>query len=222
MSDAAGHAVLLLAAGQSLRLGQSKQLLRKNGVTLIRHMAQLGLATQPAIMIVVLAPEPFSQQPPHNQLSDNKLSDTKPSKESIAAQLEDLPLRVVINNQASTGMASSLQAGAKALQDHQQAVLILAVDQPLLTAEHLNQLLTQYQTNATLAVTSAYADTLGLPAVVSAELFQRSHLLSGDYGLKRLFMQQAESLGSVKAQALAFDIDTPDALQHAREQGWID
>lgn len=211
----ASHAVLLLAAGQSQRLGQPKQLLHKNGITLIRHMAQLALATQPTRMIAVLAPEHFLQQPAQ------KLTQ-QPSNQTIAAQLENLPVQIVINEAASTGMASSLQVGASTLQDQQQVILIMGVDQPLLSAKHLNQLLMQYQTSAVLAVVSAYADTIGLPAVVSASLLQQSRHLTGDYGLKRLFMQHPESLSQVNAEALAFDIDTPDALQHARQQGWID
>lgn len=216
-SNAASHAVLLLAAGQSRRLGQPKQLLQKNGVTLIRHMAQLALATQPATLIVVLAPEPFLQQP-----LGYRPSGQQSSKQSIAVQLENLPVQIVINHAAHTGMASSLQAGARALQDHQQAVLILGVDQPRLSTEHLHQLLRQYHTSAVSAVVSAYADTMGVPAVVSASLLQQIQHLSGDRGLKSLLMQQNEAVGKIEAEPLAFDIDTPEALQHARQQGWID
>ena len=48
------HGLVVLAAGDSSRLGEPKQLLRHRGETLIHRAARLGLATAPADAVLVL------------------------------------------------------------------------------------------------------------------------------------------------------------------------
>jgi molybdenum cofactor cytidylyltransferase len=192
-------AVLILAAGLSRRLGQPKQLLLKNKKPLIRHIAELAIGLNPYCLVVITN-----------------------SMVEISSCLNDLPLQLVQNPQADTGMASSLKIGAECLKDHHGVVLILGVDQPLLNTTHLQQLIQHSQQQPAMNIMSYYAQTIGIPAIVQPELLQQTHNLSGDSGLKKLLMQQPNTLIKVPAAQLAFDIDTPEDLIHARKQGWID
>lgn len=194
-----GLAVLILAAGLSRRLGQPKQLLLKNKQPLMRYIAELAVGLNPQCTVVIV-----------NNLSESSSS------------LKDVPIQLVRNPQAETGMASSLQAGARVLKHHHGPVLIVGVDQPLLDTDYLQQLVQHSVQHPDMNIVSQYSDTIGIPAIVQPELLQQSKDLSGDSGLKKLLRQQPEKLISVPAPQLGFDIDTAAQLSHARQNGWID
>ena len=188
------HAVLLLAAGGSRRLGQPKQLLSINGKPLVRHIAELALTTAPTQMIVI----------------------TGCQAEVVSAALTGLPLQTVFNPLWSQGLASSLQAGAESLRAHQGPVLVLACDQWRLSSAHLDNLLKEAATAST--VVTDYGGAEGLPALLPMTLLQQAHLLHGEQGLKTLWHQQPHR--AVEAPELAFDIDTPEDLQQAVAAGF--
>ena len=195
----ANFAVLILAAGLSRRLGQPKQLLLKNSKPLIRYIAELAIGLNPQNIVVIA-----------NESID------------IASALKDLSLHIVFNPQAETGMASSLQLGADFLKNDDMPVLILGIDQPLLGAAFLQQLVQHHLQQPDTNIVSQYAQTIGIPAIVQPKLLQQVKNLSADSGLKKLLMQQVDKIIKVPAPELAFDIDTVDDLIHAREQGWVD
>lgn len=195
----ANFAVLILAAGLSRRLGQPKQLLLKNNKPLIRYIAELAIGLNPQSTVVIA-----------NESID------------IASALKELPLHIVSNPQAETGMASSLQLGADFLKNDDMPVLILGIDQPLLDAAFLKQLVQHHMQQPDMNIVSHYAQTVGIPAIVQPKVLQQVKNLSGDSGLKKLLMQQVDKIIKVPAPELAFDIDTVDDLIHACEQGWVD
>lgn len=192
-------AVLILAAGLSRRLGQPKQLLLKNNKPLIRYVAELAIGLNPQSTVVIA-----------NDSID------------LANALKDLPVHIVLNPQADTGMASSLQTGAEFLKDHHGSVLILGIDQPLLDANFLQQLVQHSMQQPDMNIVSHYVQTIGIPAIVQTEVLQQVKILNGDSGLKKLLMLQADKIIKVPAPQLAFDIDTIEDLIHAREHGWMD
>ncbi len=196
------HAVVILAAGNSSRLGRPKQFLTLQGVPLVRHMTLIALMTKPARVLVVVG----------------KLS------EEIRYCLSGLAVDIVLNDLAHTGMASSLHAGATALSQahHNGPVLILGVDQPRLVVDHLETLLSAYRQYPDRSIVSQYADTIGMPVMISMALFNQTLSLSGDVGLKRIILQDSEHLISIDAPQLAFDIDTPEDFDLAITEGWID
>ena len=199
IDHSAKFAVLILAAGLSRRLGQHKQLLLKNNKPLIRYIAELAIGLNPQSIVVIA-----------NDSID------------LANALKDLPVQIVFNPQADTGMASSLQLGAEFLKDHHKSVLILGIDQPLLDIAFLQQLVQHHMQQPDKNIVSHYAQTIGIPAIVQPKVLQQVKNLSADSGLKKLLMQQVDKIIKVPAPELAFDIDTAEDLIHAREQGWID
>ena len=196
------HAIVILAAGNSSRLGRPKQLLTIQGIPLVRHIALMALMTQPARVVVIVG---------------NRSGE-------IRHCLSGLAVDIVLNDNAHTGMASSLHAGAIALSQthHNAPVLILGVDQPRLVVDHLETLLSTYRQYSDRSVVSQYADTIGMPAMISMHLFAETRWLTGDVGLKKILLQNTESLIAIDAPQLGFDIDTPEDLVLAIEAGWID
>ncbi|MCB1599101.1 MAG: nucleotidyltransferase family protein [Xanthomonadales bacterium] len=188
------HLALLLAAGGSRRLGQPKQLLDLNGISLIRRMALAALATEPTELLVSLGAE----------------------VEGCRAALQGLRWREVLVADWTEGMGRSLAAGVEAITNPALAVLVLGVDQPALDAAHLRALVALGRERPDCAVASAYADTLGIPALFPAEWRPRLAALGGDLGARVLLRSGDPSVLSVPAPQLAIDIDTPADLGSLR------
>ncbi|HEX4911211.1 MAG TPA: nucleotidyltransferase family protein [Permianibacter sp.] len=192
-----GHFALLLAAGGSTRLGRPKQLLTRNGVPLMRRMAEAALATQPLQLHVVIGAQAAAMR----------------------EALDGLPVRVLENVNWRSGLASSLQLAACNVPATSGRLLVLACDQPQLGADQLQQLLAAPVAESTVVATDYGAD-VGIPVVMPLSLLQQANRLQGDSGLKRLW--QARSLHRIHLPELAWDVDTPADLQQAIANGWLD
>lgn len=195
------HAAVVLAAGGSRRLGRPKQLLTRDGETLVHRATRLAAASGAQRIVVVAG----ADQP------------------RIAAAIGDLEAEVVTNPQWETGLASSLQTAAQALQTHAGPVLILGCDQPGLEAKHLQQLLLAASEAFSGCAATRQGDRLGSPAAVPATLLQTAELLQGDGG----FGTYLNALGpgmvwGLQAPELQLDIDSPENEQAAIARGLLD
>lgn len=182
-------ALLLLAAGASTRMGRPKQLLPYQGRTLLRHAAETAAATGCAPLVLV----------------------TGALHEALAAEVADLPFRVVHNPDWQSGMASSIQAGLVAVAAvRPTAFLIMLSDQPLVTPELLRQLLALQRQSQAPIVAAAYGDTLGVPAVFDQSMLPELHRLQGAQGANRLIAKLGAAVGRISFPECLLDVDTPE------------
>lgn len=194
--------IIILAAGASTRLGQPKQLLTYQGKSLIRHIAEMAVDSRCQPVVVVLGA----------------------CAESIASHLENLDIHIVYNQEWSTGMASSIKCGINAVQaiaPEIEASVLMLCDQPFVSANLINQLVTEYETTNSMIVASEYANILGVPALFHKELFSELTLLQGDVGAKKTIRKHEPNCSSIPFSEGVIDIDTledyeqlhkPDAL----------
>src|SRR5262249_31770573 len=117
---------IILAAGESSRLGQPKQLLSFRGTTLLRHAVQTALSSVCRPVAVVLGAH----------------------FEMVTDKLNGLPIEIVKNEAWRDGMSSSLRMGLAAVESEVDAVILMLCDQPLVSVELLNRLATS---NSSLA-----------------------------------------------------------------------
>ncbi|OGX82616.1 hypothetical protein BEN47_04370 [Hymenobacter lapidarius] len=182
-------ALLLLAAGASTRMGRPKQLLPYRGRTLLRHAAETAVATGCGPLVLV----------------------TGALHEALAAEVADLPFRVVHNPDWQSGMASSLQAGLAAVAAARPTgFLIMLSDQPLVTPELLLQLLALQRQSQAPIVAAAYGNTLGVPAVFDQSLLPALHRLQGAQGANRLIAELGAAVGRISFPEGLLDVDTPE------------
>jgi molybdenum cofactor cytidylyltransferase len=194
------HAVVVLAAGASTRLGQPKQLLRRAGETLLHRMVRLARGTAPTTLVVVLPPSPGA----------------------LAEALEDLDYVLATNPAPQRGMAGSLHAATPSVKAAAH-VLVIGCDQPALEAAHLDALLVAARQAASGCAATALDATLGIPAVVPGHWFAERAAGRDDSGFRaRLRAVDRASVGVLQAPGLALDIDTPEDLLTARGRGLID
>ena len=196
---AGAHVAVLLAAGGSTRLGQPKQLLRRDGETLLRRSARLLDQTRPLQLIVVLGAE----------------------HERMRASLAGLACRVVINADWRQGLAGSLDAAAPLVPEDASA-LVAVCDQPALALAQLHALLEGARVAASRCAATDTGAALGVPAVVPGAWFGEP-LSSAGHGFgRRLRALAPGALFRLPAPTLALDIDTPQDLRQAIAAGWLD
>lgn len=161
--------VIVLAAGASRRLGHPKQLVPFDGETLIARAARIASETGDAIVVT-----------------------TRAFSDAVAG------VRVVINDEADEGMASSIRAGVAACSGD---VLIMLCDQPHVTADHLRAL------RGAPIVATGYAGAVGVPAFFASELRDELLALRGDAGAKRIIEAHRDLVKVVPFEAAAIDVD---------------
>lgn len=190
------HDAVVLAAGGSRRLGRPKQLLTRDGESLVARTARHVLTTSPARTIVVVGAH----------------------ADAVMAALATCAIEFAFNPDWETGLASSLRIAAAALSDRDRPVLVTVVDQPALEARQLCALLDAH--DGSRDTVTAYGDVLGVPAVLTAATFRRAIALRGDEGFRRLWRDGSPH--AVRADELAADIDDRDDVRRAIEAGHLD
>jgi CTP:molybdopterin cytidylyltransferase MocA len=185
-------AAIVLAAGQSARMGVPKQLLPYGATHLLGHA------------ILSAADAGFS--PVHVVLGCHA--------DLIAAGLSGFAAHVVINQEWRDGMASSIRCGLASVvrsSPECEAVLLTLCDQPTLGVSHLRQLLGAWLLHPRyVAVASSHLEVLGAPAIFGKELFPELRNLSGSEGARRLLECHRAEVVALRAPEMMADIDTLD------------
>ena len=186
-------AIIILAAGASTRMGKPKLLLAYGSRSFVRHAAEVAAASVCRPILVVLGAYA-------NQLQN---------------EIDDLPVRSVINERWADGMGSSIQVGMGALKaydraDNTEALVLMLCDQPCVTAAVINDLLTAYHSNDKGIIASEYGGTLGVPALFGREYFAELARMSGAAGAKHIIVVHASDVVCVPFPKGVTDIDTPE------------
>jgi molybdenum cofactor cytidylyltransferase len=187
-------AAIVLAAGASRRLGQPKQLVVHCGETLLERAIRLANEAGAAPVIAVLGA----------------------NFEIICALANFMNSIQAINDNWQKGISTSIHTGLEtlnAVEPDAAGALILACDQPRLTADHLRALIETFiaQTEPTI-LASAYADTLGIPAIFPRSVFPDLHELRGDKGARSLLIHPQYPLIELPFIGGEVDIDQPEDL----------
>jgi molybdenum cofactor cytidylyltransferase/nicotine blue oxidoreductase len=89
--------------------------------------------------------------------------------------------------------------------------LIVVCDQPALDAAHLRALTAAWRAAPQRAVASAYAQRLGVPALLPRAWF--GEIAYGDSGARQLLARRRADVAAIENEALARDIDWPGDLE---------
>jgi 4-nitrophenyl phosphatase len=183
-------AALILAAGASERYGQPKTLLDWRGQPLIAHIVQAVLASPAWPVIVVLGAH----------------------ADAIRPALDGLPVQIVGNRNWRDGMSASIRVGLAALPTEACAVLFIMGDQPGITPELLESLITRFRETGAPIVESRFRDQPGTPTLFAREMFPELMQLTGDRGGRPLINKYADRVAVIQVgdPAMLKDIDTPE------------
>ena len=194
-------AAIVLAAGSSSRMGTPKQLLRVGSGTLLRQSVEQAMASSVRATYVVIGAHA-------QQMRD---------------ELRQLQVSLVENVRFADGIGTSITAAIRAIElepSSFDAVVLLTCDQPNVSAASINALIEEHARSAAPLVASAYAGTLGVPALFARQYFSALRELPPDKGAKEILMRHGDRVVPVRFEPAAADVDTPaDYEKFTRERG---
>lgn len=188
--------IILLAAGNSSRMGSPKQLLMYHGKTFLEKIIDTALEIfDPNHIVLVLGARHYE----------------------ISSVIKNKNIHIIINENWESGMASSIQSGMKVLSvlfPEMERCFISVCDQPHLTDDLFSKMLQLKETSEKEIVVAKYADTLGVPALFSKKYFKQLMELTGEQGAKKIIQQNMNDVESFEFEKGAVDIDTPSDYNH--------
>ena len=131
--------------------------------------------------------------------------------------LDGLDLRIVVNEDYASGLASSLKAGIEAIEPHVAGAMVLLADMPALLPADLDALVAAFRKADGKAVVRATVNgRRGNPVILPRAAFAAVRNLSGDIGARRLVEELELPVIDVEiGEAAGIDVDTPEALARA-------
>ncbi len=189
---------LILAAGESRRMGRDKALLVYRGrtflETLIANLHDAGIEN----VFVVLG---------HHA-------------ENIRNAVNLAGTRVVVNHNYQEGQTSSLQAGLAAVADESpEAVILCLVDHPVVSAEVIRILAERFESNRPRVLIPTHKGEHGHPIVINRELFPELLALPPDAAANTVIRRYRSTTEFVEMAdpGILIDVDDPQAYERLLE-----
>ncbi len=189
--------LILLAAGESSRLGSPKQLLEYHGKNLLQHTIDLTQLLDIETIVVLGA-----------------------FKEEILARVNVYEGKVVENMAWSEGLSSSIRCGLSEVlkkNTETEAVILLLCDQPFLTTEILREIVEKYHSSGQSIVHCSYGDVSGPPTLFHKSLFPYLMELKGGQGAKKVVDMFPDQVAYIDFPKGKLDIDTAADYQQLKQ-----
>jgi molybdenum cofactor cytidylyltransferase len=183
--------IIILAAGQSSRLGSPKQLLEFDGRKLIVGAVETATYFSLYPVIVVLGAH----------------------AEIIKSYLDMPSIKLVQNENWNKGVSSSIKKGVEEMElnyPHVDGLILMVCDQPYLDHITIQKLIDLQRQTDLVAVACEYDGIPGTPALFHKSLFGELSILEGDKGARKLFESMKDKVARLPFSAGAIDIDTQE------------
>jgi molybdenum cofactor cytidylyltransferase len=186
---------LILAAGESRRMGEPKMLLPWGDTTILEAVVGTALVSPVDKVLVVLGAE----------------------RKRISGILKSYPVEPVFNPDFQRGMLSSVQAGFAALPEEARAALILLGDQPFVSGTVLGRLCAASVEYPDSIILPVFMGRRGHPLLVPAVFREEIPRLSDSQGLRELIHRHADRILEIEVEQenILLDIDDPDSYRAA-------
>ncbi len=186
-------AAMVLAAGQSRRMGRTNKLLAPlEGVPMVVRAVDAALASRARPVVVITGHE----------------------AERVRAALGERPAQIVHNSAFARGISTSLLKGLSVLPQDVDGALICLGDMPRIGAGLLNRLIDGFDPDEGRAIgVPTFEGKRGNPVLFAARFFAEMREIAGDVGARHLIGEHADEVYEIEGdESVMLDIDTPEAL----------
>lgn len=159
-----GVCAIVLAAGESTRMGSPKMLLSYNGMTVIEQVISNVLAAGVSDVMIVLGS----------------------GREEIVRGIAKYPVLHCYNDNYKNGMLSSVQCGFASLPEHSRAALIMPGDQPMIGPREISRVIMSWKASGKGIVMPVYNSRRGHPLIVDIKYRDEVLALPTEEGLRSL------------------------------------
>ena len=193
-----GISAILLAAGESTRMGRLKALLPWQDSTLVEYQVQSLQRVGVAEVVLVVG---------HRG-------------DEVAAPVQGTPgVEVVVNPDYVRGKATSVKTGLRHLSSSTQGILVLAVDQPR-PPHILESLVKAHLEGVALITCPVYRGHTGHPLIFASSLLPEMLAITEEgQGLREVTHRHSNETYRMEVDSpiVTVDVNSPEDLQEARK-----
>jgi molybdenum cofactor cytidylyltransferase len=181
---------IVLAAGESRRMGTQKLLLPFGDTTVVGTVVRTALASRVGGTIVVLGAD----------------------RDAVRGELADRGVGFAVNANFHLGMLSSVQAGFRALPARARAAVVMLGDQPFLAAAVVDAVIAAYEEGGQGLVIPTFRGRRGHPVLIDLKFRDEVIGLGQADGLRRLMRSHPGDIREVESgdANILRDLDTPE------------
>jgi len=188
-------AAVILAAGESSRMGTPKALLIYEGRPFLEHLLEITRHPEIGATRVVLG------------------ANAEEIREHAALD----PETVVVNPEWNQGQLSSIQAAIRSLPAGTDGILLCLIDHPLISAALVAELVDRFYASKKPIVIPAYSGRRGHPVIFSSQLYPELLAAPLDTGARAVvWAHKAEVLEvPTSEQGVVLNLNDPETLRRA-------
>jgi molybdenum cofactor cytidylyltransferase len=192
-------AAVILAAGESRRMGSPKALVPFRGISFVQHLVNATNHSRIGVQRIVLGAE----------------------AEQIRPLLGVDPAMIVVNPEWENGQLSSIQEGIRSLPDGTEGVIICPVDHPLVSANLISQLIRHFDAGGKLVVLPAFRGKRGHPVIFRAGLYGELLSAPADVGARHVVWAHTQEIEEVptEEEGVVLNLNDPETLKKAMGSG---
>jgi molybdenum cofactor cytidylyltransferase len=181
---------ILLAAGESRRMGKLKQLMPLGQSTIIERAIDNLTASAVDEVIVVLGHK----------------------AEEIKEAISTRSVKIAFNPSYGEGMSTSIIAGLKLVDPRAQAVMLALGDQPSVDSQTINRLIDEFHKSDKGIALPTYKGRRGHPVIFAASYKAELLKLKGDIGAREIIKHHPQDVleVAVDSAGVISDIDTEE------------
>ena len=189
------NVAIILAAGESRRMGQPKQLLPFGDKTMLECViAAFGTPRVDEIRVVVGY-----------------------KADEIAAKIAHTPCKIVKNDRYSLGMFTSMQAGLRDLPKKTRIVMLAICDQPRLKRKTVETLIEEFEKKRHKILIPSYNGRQGHPPLLRAEYAKEILAMEESLTLKHFYAEHADDIERLVVEDEGVLVDIDDRETYERE-----
>ena len=189
---------LLLAAGQSRRMGRdNKMLVEIDDEPMVVHAARALLESRAEPVVVVLGHQP----------------------DAVKKALSGLDVQFVTNPDYENGLSTSLKAGLEAFPENTVGAVVALGDMPRVTVSDIDALIDAFDPDGGQSICVPTFDAKrGNPVLWARRYFADIAGISGDVGARHLIGENADQVFEISRDnpGILLDLDTPQAVEAHR------
>jgi molybdenum cofactor cytidylyltransferase len=184
---------ILLAAGESKRMGEPKQLMPLGSSTLVGQAIDNLLNASVDETIVVVGHK----------------------AEEITKTIATKPVKIMLNPNYRQGMSTSIIAGLILVDPKSQAVMLALGDQPLVASQTINQLIEAFNNQNKGIAVPTHKGKRGHPIIFAIRYKPELMELEGDIGGREILQRHPEDIleVAVDSESVITDINTQEDYQ---------
>ena len=188
---------ILLAAGESTRFGEPKQLLTLSGRFLIEWALAAALGSNLDHVVLVLGCE-------HERI-----------RRCLGSSTAHPKCEIIVNPDYRSGQSTSLQAGLLRIRHDFPSAMFLLGDQPLVDAALINLLLQRYAGSEKPICVPTHRGARGNPTLFASRFYPEILKLVGDKGARDIIAAHPDQVLAVKIPdpRLFLDIDRREDIE---------